>query len=215
MPNVGAELASVPFGRMIYDMASAIARSQTALDMASIKLVQVLASTTFDYVPDVVETLIPNPREIAITDGSGNPVKDKDGNDVTVTVTGVQVLHDVGPPFPLSLLQAGVNPTFYQFTNSVITVKMSITSTSESDSSLSFGASFDSKQQLTLDSLFSSSQSYSSHVNASYSNKYSYSVEGSSSLSTTLACVPPPKAMMPRFFLINAMDPTKITISQS
>jgi hypothetical protein len=40
-------------------------------------------------------------------------------------------------------------------------------------------------------------------------------VEGSSSLSTTLACVPPPKAMMPRFFLINAMDPTKITISQS
>src|SRR5271170_3243929 len=172
MPNVGAELASVPFGRMIYDMASAIARSQTALDMASIKLVQVLASTTFDYVPDVVETLIPNPREIAITDGSGHPVTDKDGNDVTVTVTGVQVLHAVGPPFPMSLLQAGVNPTFYQFTNSTITVKMSITSTTESDSSLSFGASFDSKQQLTLDSLFSSSQSYSSHVNASFSNKY-------------------------------------------
>jgi len=200
---------------MIYDMASAIARSQTALDMASIKLVQVLATTHFDYIPDVVETLIPNPREIAITDGNGNPVKDKDGNDLTVTVTGVQVLNDVGPPFPLTLLQAGVNPTFYQFTNSTITVKMSITSTSESDSSLSFSSSFDSKQQLTLDNLFSSSSSYSSHVNASFSNKFSYSVEGSSSLSTTLACVPPPKAMMPRFFLINAMDPTKITISQS
>lgn len=153
--------------------------------------------------------------EIAITDGSGNPVKDQDGNDVTVTVTGVQVLHDVGPPFPLSLLQAGVNPTFYQFTNSTITVKMSITSTSEVDSSLDFGSSFDSKQELNFDNLFSSSQSYSSHVNASFSSKFSYSVEGSSSLSTTLACVPPPKAMMPRFFLINAMDPTKITISQS
>jgi hypothetical protein len=215
MPSVGAELASVPFGKMIYDMASAIARSQTALDMASIKLVQVLASTTFDYVPDVVETLIPNPREIAITDGNGNPVNDEHGNPVTVTVTGVQVLHDVGPAFPLTLLQAGVNPTFYQFTNSTITVKMSITATSEVDSSLTLSSSFDSKQQLTLDSLFSSSQSYSSHVNASFASKYSYSVDGSSSLSTTLACVPPPKAMMPRFFLINAMNPAAITISQS
>jgi hypothetical protein len=27
--------------------------------------------------------------------------------------------------------------------------------------------------------------------------------------------VPPPKNMMPRFFLVNAMDPAKITISQS
>ena len=61
MPNVGAELASVPFGKMIYDMASAIARSQVALDTASIQLVQVLARTTFDYVPDVVETLLPIP----------------------------------------------------------------------------------------------------------------------------------------------------------
>ncbi len=55
--NVGAELASVPFGKMIYDMASAIARSQAALDMSSIQLVKVLANTYFDYVPDVVETL--------------------------------------------------------------------------------------------------------------------------------------------------------------
>ena len=132
MPSVGAELASVPFGKMIYDMASAIAKSQTALDMASCSLVRVLASTTFQYVPDVVETLIPKPRTIVITDPtSGEPVTDENGDPVTVTVTGVAVQHDVGDPFPLSLLQAGVNPTFYQFTNSTITVKISITSTSE------------------------------------------------------------------------------------
>jgi hypothetical protein len=34
-------------------------------------------------------------------------------------------------------------------------------------------------------------------------------------MSTTLACVPPPKNMMPRFFLVNAMDPNKISINQS
>src|ERR1700688_1792426 len=100
MPNVGAELASVPFGKMIYDMASAIARSQVALDKASISLVKVLASTTFDYVPDVVETLTPNPRQVkgaqgqALVDANGDPV----------VVTGVLVSTDVAPSFPLTLL---------------------------------------------------------------------------------------------------------------
>jgi hypothetical protein len=34
-------------------------------------------------------------------------------------------------------------------------------------------------------------------------------------MSTTLAPVPPPKNMMPRFFLVNAIDPAKVTVSQS
>jgi hypothetical protein len=201
MPNVGAELASVPFGKMIYDMASAIARSQVALDKASIQLVKVLASTTFDYVPDVVEVLQPNPRTLkGVTDAAGNPI----------IVTGVQVSHDVGASFPLTLLQAGVNPTFYAFTNSTIEVKMSISSTQESSNTFSVGVSVTA----SADFLFCSG-SVTSHVNFTAANKYSYSVTGSSSMSTTLAPVPPPKNMMPRFFLVNAMDPSKITISQS
>lgn len=201
MPNVGAELASVPFGKMIYDMASAIARSQVALDKASIQLVKVLASTTFDYVPDVVEVLNPNPKTIhGVQDSQGNPL----------IVTGVKVDTTVGDSFPLTLLQAGVNPTFYAFTNSTIEVKMSITSTQESSNTFSVGVSVTA----SADFLFASG-SVSSHVNFSSANKYSYSVTGSSSMSTTLAPVPPPKNMMPRFFLVNAIDPTKVTISQS
>ncbi len=201
MPNVGAELASVPFGKMIYDMASAIARSQIALDKASIQLVKVLANTTFDYVPDVVETLMPNPRPV-------KGVMDSQGNQLMVT--GVLVQTDVGTSFPLTLLQAGVNPTFYAFTNSTIEVKMSISSTQESSNTFSAGVSVTA----SADFLFASG-SVSSHVNFSASNKYSYSVTGSSSMSTTLAPVPPPKNMMPRFFLVNAIDPTKVTVSQS
>lgn len=201
MPNVGAELASVPFGKMIYDMASAIARSQVALDKASIQLVKVLANTTFDYVPDVVEVLEPNPRTLkGVTDKDGNPI----------IVTGVKVSTDVGDSFPLTLLQAGVNPTFYAFTNSTIEVKMSISSTQESSNTFSVGVSVTA----SADFLFCSG-SVTSHVNFSSANKYSYSVTGSSTMSTTLAPVPPPKNMMPRFFLVNAMDPAKITISQS
>jgi hypothetical protein len=206
MPNVGAELASVPFGKMIYDMASAIARSQVALDKASIELVKVLANTTFDYVPDVVETLLPNPR--VINGPNGSPLLDSNQN--PVTVTGVLVQTSVGDSFPLTLLQAGVNPTFYAFTNSTIEVKMSISSTQESSNTFSAGTSMTA----SADFLFASG-SVSSHVNFTASNKYSYSVTGSSSMSTTLAPVPPPKNMMPRFFLVNAIDPTKITVSQS
>lgn len=195
----------MPFGKMIYDMASAIARSQIALDQASIKLVQVLANTTFDYVPDVVETLTPQARQVQI---NGTGLIDSAGH--PVMVTGVHVDHDVAPSFPLTLLQAGVNPTFYQFTNSIIQVKMSITSTTESQDTLSFGVDTQSDRNF----LFSSG-SVTSHVNASFSSKFSYSVDGSSSLQTTLACVPPPKAVMPRFILINAMDLSRITINQS
>jgi len=201
VPNVGAELASVPFGKMIYDMASAIARSQVALDKASIELVQVLAGTTFDYIPDVIETLLPNPHPVP-------GVQDSFGN--ALTVTGVKVQTDISDPIPLTLLQAGVNPTFYAFTNSTIEVKMSITSTQESSNTFSVGVSVTA----SADFLFASG-SVSSHVNFSSSNKYSYSVTGSSSMSTTLAPVPPPKNMMPRFFLVNALDPTKVSISQS
>jgi hypothetical protein len=210
VPNVGAELASVPFGRMIFDMASAIARSQTALDLASINLVQVLANTKFDYVPDVVETLTPQTRQVQVM-VSGQSVGLTDANNNPVTVTGVHVDCDVSPTFPMTLLQAGVNPTFYQFTNSTIVVKMSVTSTTESSDSL--GVTVDSQSQSR--DFFFSSGTVTSHVNASFSNKFSYSVEGSSSLSTTLACVPPPKNMMPRFFLVNAMNPANVQVNQS
>jgi hypothetical protein len=191
---------------MIYDMASAIARSQIALDKASISLVKVLAKTTFDYVPDVVETLTPNPRQVK--NANGTPMVDGDGN--PVMITGVLVTTDVGKSFPLTLLQAGVNPTFYQFTNSTIEVKMAITSTQESQNTLDVGVSVTA----SADFLFASG-SVTSHVNFTSSNKYSYSVTGSSSMSTTLVPVPPPKNMMPRFFLVNAMDPKAISISQS
>jgi hypothetical protein len=197
---------------MIYDMASAIARSQVALDKASIQLVQVLASTTFDYLPDVVEILEPAPRQLTYVDASGvtRTVMDSNKPSQAVMITGVQVNVSPGESFPLTLLQAGVNPTFYQFTNTTIQVKMSITSTTESQDTLSVGVT----AQGNGDFLFASG-SVSSHVNASFSNKFSYSVDGSSSLQTTLACVPPPKAMMPRFILVNAINPDNVTISQS
>jgi len=207
--NVGAELASVPFGRMIYDMASAIARSQSALDQSSIALVKVLANTYFDYVPDVVETLTPAPRQVTTAGPDGSPVGLTDAKGNPVMVTGVHVDVDVSPSFQLTLLQAGVNPTFYQFTDSTIVIKMAVTSTTEVDDSITTSTDYSGRQ------FWFGGGSVASHVNATYSGKYSYDVTGSSSLSTTLACVPPPKNIMPRFFLVNAMNPNNVQVNQS
>src|SRR6266513_609407 len=110
--TVGADLLAVPFPKMVFDLASAIAKGQTALDRASLGTLRVLANTEFDYVPEITEVISEGPKE---TVGG-------------VEVTGVDVT--VRPPrsIPLTLLQAGLTPSFYQFTESVIEVKMSISS---------------------------------------------------------------------------------------
>lgn len=77
-----------------------------------------------------------------------------------------------------SLIGAGFQPTFYQFTDTIIEVKMAITMNQSSESSVSVSAS-------------GGFMCYSASVNASYSSKYSYSVEGSSLLRTKITPLPP------------------------
>lgn len=77
-----------------------------------------------------------------------------------------------------SLIGAGFQPTFYQFTDTIIEVKMAITMTKSSETSASVSA----KGGFMI---------FSASVNASYSSKYSYSVEGSSLLRTKITPVPP------------------------
>lgn len=77
-----------------------------------------------------------------------------------------------------SLIGAGFQPTFYQFTDTIIEVKMTIT------------------MNQTFESTFSTSASggfmcFAASVNASFSSKYSYSVEGSSLLRTKITPLPP------------------------
>lgn len=84
----------------------------------------------------------------------------------------------VNEPFRTTLLGAGFQPTFYQFTDTIIEFKMAITMTTERATSVSGSVG------VKLGKIFSAS------VNGSYSSKYSYKVEGSSLLRTTLKPVP-------------------------
>lgn len=196
--GVGQDLLAVPFPKMVLSLAQAISKGQLAMDMASLNTLKVLAKTKFDYIPEVTEVLTPHP--ITVDMGGGN----------SVTVTGVDVDLKTPRALKLTLLQAGILPTFYQFTESIIEVKMSISSKTETQSEFEFGMEVEASAGF----LFGSA-SVSSHVNFKTSSTYSYSAEGSSLLRTTLKPTPPPTRMMPKFITVNALvSPPVITTSE-
>jgi len=84
---------------------------------------------------------------------------DSDGDDATIVT---------------SLIGAGFQPTFYQFTDTIIEVKIDITMTKSTEKSVDAGFSC-----------------MGTHVNAKYSSKYSYTATGSSLLRTKITPVPP------------------------
>ena len=194
--SVGHDLLNVPFPEMITKMALAIAEGQMALDMNSIDVAQALANTTLD----------PGTVIVAIKE-----TVDADGN-----VTATEALYNDAD---MPLLVYGLNPTFYEFTESIIEVKMSITMKTERSMEREFGSkfSFSSKTDIKtnfsagggfLSSLFgtpkvktevknSTTVAYTSTYNATYSQKYSYRAEGTSLLRTTLRPVPPPDRAIP------------------
>ncbi len=77
-----------------------------------------------------------------------------------------------------SLIGAGFQPTFYQFTDTIIEVRMAISMNQTTDKSGSVTAE-------------GGWGVFSASVNASYSSKYSYSVEGSSLLRTKITPLQP------------------------
>lgn len=85
---------------------------------------------------------------------------------------------DADGVFETSMLGAGFQPTFYQFTDTIIEVKMAITMSKTRETKI------DTKAKAGFGC-------FSASVNGSYSSKYSYSVEGSSLLRTKITPVPP------------------------
>lgn len=146
--SVGQDLLDVPFPEMVLKLASAIAEGQYKLDMVSCQIAK--------FMGDVNKATVYLPNLLA---------DDEDTEDEDKVIK-------------TSLIGAGFQPTFYQFTDTVIEVKMAITMKKSTEASVSASAS---------GSFFCCSAS----VNASYSSKYSYSAEGASLLRTKITPVPP------------------------
>lgn len=209
--SIGADLLAVPFGDMILSMATAIAQSQKELDKASLVTLRELAGTHFNFIENITEVLVPNPQTVDL-----DPDDPSKGS---IVVTGVDVKTTVGPNVDLTLLQAGLTPTFYQFTESKIEVKISLHMATEASFGINVSHDFSVDENVGFDDgsgfTYSRATTWASHVDASYAAKYSYSADGSSLLSTTLKPAPPPQRVMPRFISVNAFfSPPQVNISQ-
>jgi hypothetical protein len=111
-------------------------------------------------------------------------------------------------PIRLSMLELGFTPTFYQFVDTIIEVKIAIKITSGFDftQTVSQGNAATSSANRSgglLGVIFGGSSSNSSvvstsQVDATYASKYSYSAEGASLLRTKIVPLPPPPILEER-----------------
>lgn len=108
-------------------------------------------------------------------------------------------------PSRISMLELGFSPTFYQFVDTIIEVKISIkyTQSGHQATSSSNGEKAKLKSKNPVWQRFARGKSKNktittSQVNASYSQRFSYSAEGSSLLRTKLVPIPPPAILEER-----------------
>ena len=168
---IGQQLLDGPFPDMIRSMGLAIAEAQYELDLVGIRLAQLMSGS--------YEVEVPDPSSLA-----GTKIETRDAR---VDFAGERY----------SLLELGFTPTFYQFVDTLIEVKISISTT--------YSTSYERKTSHTGVSVISGFFGFGggaklsvSSVSASYASKFQYSAEGSSLLRTKLVPVPAPAVLEER-----------------
>lgn len=146
------ETPSASFGDLVRMLAEGIADAQASLDRASAAMVVELANTRVEVIPAVTETI---------------------GADGTVT-------YSTAEPQEVSLLNLGVRPTFYQFSQAVVEVAMDIKIVENTTES--------GDRRFTL---------FADTSNVRFERKLNRDVKVSSKLTATLMPVPMPIRLEP------------------
>ena len=162
MSSVGTELLNAPFPEFVVQLGKGIAEAQYELDKVSLRITQLMAGYSNDT-----------------TDNDDSDVLNLDGKDENKDL----ITLDKNKSY--TLLELGFTPTFYQFVDTVLELKMAVSMSRESVYTRN------SKENKIKFRLFRGSAKVAS-VNASYSQKYQYSVEGCSLMRTKIVTVPPP-----------------------
>ena len=185
---IGQELLDIPFADMVRNLASAVAEGQFALDQSSIETLKFLVDekNAIELIPEIAEIIEKASRTVKITTPAGEE---------TVTVDGVALRADPGKPVKTTLLQAGILPTFYQFTEALIEVKLSITMKRTEESDIEGRPGFLKRRVMA----------FGSTVNYRTANTYSYTAQGSSLLRITMKPVPAPARLLPDIVTINTL----------
>lgn len=186
--QIGSELAEVPVGDLLRSVAQGIADGQAALDLAAVNTLIVLSQTMVDLIPEVTEVISPEALQVQTDDG-------------TIEVTGARVTATPSDPVNMSALQAGLTPSFYQFAEATIQLKLSV--------QLREVREF---QSPTLGPPVM--RAFASNVNMRTQNTYSYTAEASSSVTALLRPVPPPSRLVPSVVTVNELvQPPTVTVN--
>ncbi len=184
----GNELSELPIGDLLSSVAQGIAEGQRALDLTSVQTLIALANTPVNVIPEITEVITAATSSVPISGGS-------------VVVTGARVTASAADPVTMSALEAGITPTFYQFTEATIQLKVSMQVRQEDTTGT------DGSRQTGF-------RAYGSHVNFRTQNTYSYAVDASSVVTATIKPIPAPLRTVPATITINTMgkNPT-VTIN--
>lgn len=222
--SIGQELLNVPMGDMIRQMAFAIAEGQMKLDANSIDVAEMMGglkvvyddkgNPTFDDsriffgydLMSIKQARAYLAADVGLTGADEtemmNALLDNVPSGANEDTTLIRV------PTRVSMLELGFSPTFYQFVDTIIEVKIAIKITRSFESTRSFKSSTQTNTKTSsgggvFGALFGAKKIdettvSTSQVDATYSSKYSYSAEGSSLLRTKLVPIPPPPILEER-----------------
>lgn len=202
---IGRDLLDLPFAELVRNLAIAIADGQAALDRNSLETLRALVDTHVDVITDITELIEPDERDVtvSVSDGNGG------AREETIRVTGARVTTSGAEPIRMSLFQAGLVPTFYQFTEASIEVRLSITMR-EDTSSETVGRATAAAGGPFLG--LGRTRAFASSVDYRNANKYSYQASGSSVLRTSMRPVPPPSRLEPAVTTVNTLtQPPTVT----
>ena len=118
--SVGSELLEVNFALLVGGMGQGIADAQLRLDMVSMQLAQMMSGR--DY-------------KLLVMDENGNFRLDENQRPLTIDMPAVRINFGGGE---YSLLELGFTPTFYQFVDTIIEVKVSVSITRETTAIIEF-----------------------------------------------------------------------------
>ncbi len=171
------ELGDVPIGDMVQALAIGIAEAQFQLDRASARLAEMM-SGTYQLRSDLDSVL--------------DDVPENDGLiDTRIWFNGEK----------LSMLELGFTPTFYQFVDTTLEVKVSVSVTRETTSettSESTSTHTKKKKHGFFGSGGSTTSTRTTTVSARFAQRFQYSAEGASVIRTKMVPVPPPAILEDR-----------------
>lgn len=210
--SVGQELLNVPMGDMIRSIALAIADAQWALDKSSMVVTELMSG----------QRLLRDLETGELMDAAGKRTGTPTIIDSRVYFGYVYDDDHNRVPTKMSMMELGFVPTFYQFVDTIIEVKIAVTIQAATEATTSASQNTtDVANRTAYTYQYSGNWWYSggvstsvsrgttvstSQVNAGYANRYNYSVEGSSLLRTKLVPVPPPPVLEDRIRQLMQME---------